>query len=84
MRATDDPPGQVAQALPTSPRGLTAYTTPAGDERAVDLAAVLAASLGIEEPVTRPAVRASLLADPSLLGPLLGDCPRLCRSRSYW
>ena len=67
VRATDDPAGQVAEALADFAARPYRFTTPAGDEQAVDLAAVLAGALGIEGPVARPAVRDALLADPARL-----------------
>ena len=72
VRATDDPAGQVAEALADFAARPYRFTTPAGDEQAVDLAAVLAGALGIEGPVARPAVRAALLADPARLDRALG------------
>ncbi len=72
VRATDDPAGQVAEALADFAARPYRFTTPAGDEQAVDLAAVLAGALGIEGPVARPAVRDALLADPARLDRALG------------
>jgi tetratricopeptide (TPR) repeat protein len=72
VRATNDPAGQVAEALADFAARPYRFTTPAGDERAVDLAAVLARALEIDGPVARPAVRAALLADPARLDRALG------------
>ena len=72
VRATDDPAGQVAEALADFAARPYRFTTPAGDEQAVDLAAVLAGALEIEGPVARPAVRDALLADPARLDRALG------------
>jgi hypothetical protein len=58
VRSTDDPAGQVAEALAAFAARPYRFKTPAGVEQAVDLAAVLAESLGIDGPVlTRPGDR---------------------------
>ena len=72
VRATDDPAGQIAEALANFAARPYHYTTPVGDEQAVDLGAVLAGALDIEGPVARPAVRAALLDDPARLDRALG------------
>src|SRR5262249_50057909 len=63
-RATDDPAGQIAEALADFAARPYCFTTPAGDEQAVDLAAALAGALEMKGPATRAEVRAALLADP--------------------
>ncbi len=71
-RATDDPAGQIAEVLADFAARPYRFTTPADEMHAVDLGAVLAGVLEIEEPVAGPAVRAALLADTARLERALG------------
>ncbi len=70
VRATDDPAAQVGEALADFAARPYRFTTPTGDEQAVDLAAVLAAALGIDGPVG--AAVAAALADTAALERALG------------
>ena len=72
VRATDNPAGQIAEVLTEFAVRPYRFTTPAGDEHAVDLAAVLAGALEIEGPVGRQVVHTALLADPARLDRALG------------
>ncbi len=54
VRATDDPAGQIAEVLADFAARPYRFTTPADEMHAVDLGAVLAGVLEIEEPVAGP------------------------------
>jgi WD40 repeat protein len=68
VRSTEDPAGQIAEALVAFAARPFRFTTPADVEKTVDLASVLADALGVEGAVTQPQARAALLADPGRLG----------------
>jgi hypothetical protein len=67
VRSTDDPAGQIADVLADFAARPYRYTTPAGDEQVVDLAAVLAGALEIDGLPARAAVRNALLDEPARL-----------------
>jgi WD40 repeat protein len=76
LRATNDPVGQVAQALARYCAAPYVSRTPAGTPSAVDLPGLLRAALGLPEAADRPppdpeALRAALGNDPSLLARIL-------------
>ena len=67
VRATDDPAGQIAQALVEFAAKPLRYSTPDGKTVHADLPAVLAESVGLPEPPTAADLAEQLLADPSQL-----------------
>ena len=76
IRATDDPAGQIAQALVEFAARPLNYPTPTGEAEEADLPAALAEALGVTEPPTAAALSERLLAEPSLLGRVLGRLSR--------
>ncbi len=76
VRATDDPAGQIAQALVDFAARPLEYPTPTGETVKADIPALLAEALGVSEPPTAATLAARLLASPPLLARLLGRLAR--------
>jgi len=76
IRATDDPAGQIAQALVDFTARPLKYPTPTGETVEADLSALLTEALGVAEPPTASDMAARLLAAPALLARVLGRLAR--------